>query len=240
MTNPTVFDRNLPFDFHLRRGKVATVSYPTDEMLAQRERDVRVFYTKGSALAQEEGRDEAEDKLIAKILKSGDPECGAEVLGKLLRATPDAPEQTADGYRIPITVVAEIKTIHELREPTTKERRKFSNASYTLGDMRYGKQRAIGNLMAAVEFYDALDPKVEGYADIKSVPANHKAAAIKAMLDQIQSEEEGEDPNSQTGMSSDGPKTPVPSSSRTGFSDVNISALALPIAAELATATPTQ
>lgn len=203
-----VFDRGGEFEFHLRRDRKVIVGYPTDEDLAQRERNVKSFYAKGSALVQQEGREEADEALFAKILKGevtqgGKPidassEIAEEVLGRLMKCSAGVPEQTATGYRIPLTVAAGIQTVHDLNEPTVKQKRKLQDRALILGDMRHGRQRAIGNPAAEVDFYDSLFIASEGYSGGKeSIPANHKSAAIKAMLDQIKAEEDGDgnDPN---------------------------------------------
>jgi len=112
----------------------------------------------------------------------------------VLRAVPEQPERTADGYRIPISIILNIPTVHTLKEPTEKQVRKYRESAIWMGDLKFGKQEAKTMLSAVGEFYDKLLVDVEGYAGGKdSIPVTHKSVAINALLTQIKEEQESDE-----------------------------------------------
>ena len=200
------FDRTREIEISLRKGKIAILRYPTDEELAARERSYKTFYRKGSALPETEGQEEADEALVKKLIVGEgelDQDAAVEALGKILRAGVDEqPESEPGGYAVKLSVLygaAKIPTIHHLKEPKVKQVRKYREAAIFWGDLKYGRQQTITSLPAVVAFYDSLFVSVEGYAtsDPSAIPANHKGVVVSAVLQKIQSEEDGEtiDPN---------------------------------------------
>jgi hypothetical protein len=193
-----VFDRNNPLTLNLRRaGKSITVRFPSDEELAKRERRMRTFYKKGSSLPEFDGLEEANFELAQSIRTGGDEvdEASAgRIVDIVLRAVPEQPERTSDGYRIPLSVVLNIQTAHTLREPTEKEIRKYRESAIWMGDLRFGRQEAKTMLSAVGSFYDKLHVAAEGYAGGKeTIPVTHKSLAVNALLTQIKEEQEADE-----------------------------------------------
>lgn len=194
------FDRNRNITLNLKRdGKSVVVRFPSDDELAKRERRMRTFYRKGSALPEFEHLEEANFELATAIRVSGDEideSIANRIVEAVLKAIPDQPVRGDKGYHIPITIGKDrqtgenIQTLHVLREPSEKEVRKYRESAIWMGDMRFGRQEAKTMLSAVGNFYDKLFVSAEGYVSKESIPVTHKSVAVNALLTQIKEEQE--------------------------------------------------
>lgn len=191
------FERGKTLTLNLKRaGKSIQVRFPSDEELAKRERRMRTFYKKGSSLPEFENLEEANLELAQTIRTGGDEideSSAGRIVDMILRAVPDQPERATEGYRIPVSIVLGIPTVHTLKEPSEKQIRKYRESAVWMGDLRFGRQEAKTSLSAVGEFYDKLLVKAEGYANPKDIPVTHKSVAVNALLTQIKEEQEADE-----------------------------------------------
>lgn len=199
-SSPQVFDRGGTFTITLGRiNKKVSLRFPTDDQVIKRESLTRTFFRKGNSIPEIEGQEGADADLFSQLIVGGDDipdESKSRVLGNLLKSSvASAPERSSTGYRIEIDVTGGLKVFHELREPSEKEIRKYGRASFSLGEVRFGRQEAKTYLREVGAFYDKLFSLAEGYSanDTASIPISHKAAAVNAMLQKIREEEEADE-----------------------------------------------
>lgn len=196
-----VFDATASFTINLKREKTAvSVRYPSDDEWAARQRAITTIIQRlsgGATQTNITGVEDADEALLAKIRTDEGlalPEGLASVIiARLNRAEADEPEQTAEGYRIPLKV-AGAETVHEMRQPTEKEKRRYQRSAYAFIDKRHGKQELKTSLQAICDFYDLLMQRTEGYAAGTPVPAPHKLAVVGELIAVIEAEDEEEDP----------------------------------------------
>ena len=197
--NKPQFERGRPLTLNLKRaGKSIQVRFPSDEELAKRERAMKTFYRKGSSLPEFENLEEANHELAKSIRVEGDEvdeSVASRIVEMVLKAVPDQPELVGPKtYRVPLTILLNIPTVHVLREPSEKEIRKYRESAVWMGDLKFGRQEAKTNLSAVGDFYDKLSVSVDGYAGGRaSVPVTHKSAAVNALLSQMNEEKEADE-----------------------------------------------
>lgn len=197
-TKPS-FDSSAPFEVRLKREKVAVICrYPNDEEWAARLRAITTVIQRmsgGATQTKVNGVEEADAELLAKIRTDGGMELEeglpSVIISRLNLAEPGEPEMTAAGYRIPLKV-AGANTVHELRLPTEKEKRRYQRSAYAFIDRRHGKQELKTSLQAICEFYDLLIQQTEGYSS--PVPAPHKLAVVSELMAAIEADEDEDDP----------------------------------------------
>ncbi len=196
---PTVFDRTGEFTIPIRLAKKSvTVKFPTDEQLCRRQAMIRVTLKRRGmegTITELNGEDRADSELVAGIKISGDDLDGAEagvVVERLLRADAEEVEREGDNFVIPVVVTGGIKTVHRLREPSTKELRDHGRSAGTRINGRHGIE--IKSSPAAFgAFYDKLlVDKATGYAG--DVPVCHKAVVVNELVAAIQRIETEDDP----------------------------------------------
>jgi hypothetical protein len=197
----SLFDARTPMTVVLKReGVSVTLRFPSDTEWSRRMATIKTVIKRlhGGASETETENVEAADEALLKAVRTDegldlDEGLASVVIARINKAEADLPEQTAEGYRIPVRVAGAL-TVHELRAPTEKEKRKYRRSAYRFIDLRHGRQELKTSLPAICEFYDLLATKSEGYAPGSPVPAPHKLAAVSELMVAIDAEDEEADP----------------------------------------------
>ncbi len=168
--------------------KAITVRFPTDEELIERGRRIKVVTLnlgRGIQETVDQDPDPADAELINKILRMGEgPDVDEYEAYRIIEEITSSSmgEAAFDGEKVsvPLTAPGGIKTAHELRLPTAKEKFTYDKQFASVRSQQ-NKQVMSFSLSTAGDLYDKLKRTATGYAgDI--VPIVHKQAVVLALL----------------------------------------------------------
>lgn len=194
--NEPVFDPSREIAVNLPRFNFSTtVRYPDFDDLVTHNGSIKVYQRAGQGKTEVEGQAEAASNLLSKIAteksETMDPEAAQVAVSFLLFAEAEEPERDANIVRIPVTVMAGIRTVHALRMPTLKEERKWTSDVVWFGESKFKRFQVKFSYPAAGALYDTLITGVEGYGgdskekQLLNVPLNHKFTAVRALIDYV-------------------------------------------------------
>lgn len=176
--------------------KSVTVSYPTDEQLAERSNKMKLVVrqlSRGKSMTEPAASGKNDLELVNKIKVSGDEldEYEAtQVLGRLVRC--DVTDSRREGNRIVVeTKVPGAKTTHTLKIPSAKQLHTHGRNALSVVEGRHGLQEMKLNLRASGELYDALVDQTEGYAS--NVPLPHKSTVVSEAIAILNQDREDSD-----------------------------------------------
>lgn len=198
-----MFDSSKSFNIPTIDGKRCRVRFPTDQEWCDRARKqklIRRDLGRGKSQYDPARTKQIDADLFARIREDEDgPEFdqheAAYVIDRLDRATVQSVERNANEYTITLRVPGEkggVNTVHVLRVPSQKQADDYADASAPppIHGERVTELRVF--LEPAGPLYDAVLVRNEGYAG--AVPIIHKLAAVTAMLRDVQSRTEEDDP----------------------------------------------
>lgn len=194
-----MFDSSKTFVVPTIDGKRCVVRFPTDQEWCDRARRQKLIRRDlGRGKSQfDPGRAKAIDAdLFARIRQDADgPEFdehdAAYVIDRLDRATVQNLERAGNEYTVALKVPGAV-TVHVLRIPSQKQVDEYGDASAPppIHGERTTELRVF--LEPAGPLYDAVLARNDGYSG--AVPIIHKLAAVSAMLRDISSRMEEDDP----------------------------------------------
>jgi hypothetical protein len=205
-----MFDAKQEIDIRLLplpdgTSRSVRLRFPTDQEWIDR-------YQKRKPVIRQLGRGQSETtlpsgdivdaELLASICLDGtvvDDFEANQVIERLAEAEVADAEQEGAHWRITLRVPGG-DVQHVMACPTIKDiveyRRKFAR----LIDLPHGKQQLTVNLIPAGELHARLVQSVSGYSDPGAIPIVHRAAAVRAVIDEVELYLRGSDPgNSQRG-----------------------------------------
>jgi len=202
-----VFDVTRPILLSLRSPegvKAIRVRFPSDEEWIERQRRRKVITKhlgRGVSEMTVVGGEDSDAALLAKIRIQEGPDLDAfeaqKILEMLSEAEVDDVEVTGNAVRVTLRVPG-ATTVHVLRIPSVKDAMEHRRGFVRILDLPYGRQELRINLLPVAALYKKLAECADGY--VGEVPIIHQAAALKAVLDVIDSiEQEGQDANFRQG-----------------------------------------
>ncbi len=185
------FDIGRTYRVKFPNGEQGRFRFPSDEEWRERSRGIKFIEKslgRGKSTSRAEGVDEADEWLIERIIV-GDGAKPADLgeidASQIVDVVTDTNvldcELDGDSYRIVMRVTGGMETIHRLRTPTTKERRRYERSSARTINTPSGSETRA-NIDATGDLYDLLLASVEGYAELQPPPLAHKVAAVTALI----------------------------------------------------------
>lgn len=179
--------------------KAAVVRFPTPQEWQERtakQKSIRRSLGRGQYSTELVRNPQADLDLFAKIKVSGDDFDEAEAQHFInLLADCDVMQSAPcpEGYGITLHWrIGKLsgETQHKLKLPTMRQVMDYRRSAVSTVELRHGATEIRINLQPAVELYDALFVKAEGYAG--DVPPIHKAPAVAELIQALDSEDAGD------------------------------------------------
>lgn len=190
---PVIFKVSVPSPDSDDGRKRCEVRYPTDEEWSKLTRDsVTVRRSLGRDASRQDPRKlDGDMELFEKIRvdKDGpsfDEAEAALVLLRLNRTDITEVRQLGNIYRMKMTVLGGVETLHVIKMPTQQQTRDFNNsAMHTTSRRNLSETRTA--LEPGAQMYDKLIQTVEGYAEGGSskIPINHKDTIATELANQV-------------------------------------------------------
>jgi hypothetical protein len=168
-------------------GAIVTVRWPTDAEWAMRSR-ARKFITrrlgrgKSETIAPEPG--EADLKLYEAISVNGSPALSPAEASMVLEAISMClvTNVEVDGTEACVSLNVVTGSVqHHLKVPTAEQILQYRRAAFRLIDLPYNQQEIRFTPEAGAKLWDQCEGKGDSYQG--SVPAPHKAEAVRAVID---------------------------------------------------------
>jgi hypothetical protein len=192
-----MFDRNAPVELTIRKDgkrRLLTFRFPNDEEWGDWYRARKTYMHnlgQGESTVDVESK-EADKALYAKLTTPEQNDgFDASTIGFIIDqlARTDVTNAVMDGDQAIVTmkVAGNYEVEHVLRIPDTSDVWVF-NRSANVSMLPFGRQRIRNALEPGVKLYDTCLVSPTGYAPSSGVPALHKDAAIRAVLQLIGNE----------------------------------------------------
>jgi hypothetical protein len=193
----TGFDASQPITINLKStggGKFITVRYPTDAEWMERQKERKVIVKQIGRMSKTIPPDSSDydEKMFAKIRTDSDGPGvdgyeAMHILEQLSQCDIDDVVREGTGYRVTMRILGGLQTSDLIKMPSAKDIFDYRRAFVESLDLPNSKQRLTINLQAAADLHKKLSESTMGYAG--AMPIIHQAIAIRAAIDETESED---------------------------------------------------
>jgi len=189
-----LFDTNRQMEITLQSAegaKTITVRFPSDQQWIERQRKRKILIKNlGRGMSETITPDSSDfdADLVAELRAGEEPAIdgfeASRILDEISRADVDSIEREENLFRVHLQIPGS-RTIHVMKIPSSRDLFQHRRSFYRIIDLPYNRQQLTINLDAAADLYKKLCESNEGYA--ASVPIIHQAAAIQAVVSEVES-----------------------------------------------------